>query len=81
MSMRPSRTRLIDDLLRRLRLRKPRPEPIGEAEAYERSYGERRDVRRVKLPPRRPRYELPVSGEELRKRFEERLGSREQPKE
>jgi hypothetical protein len=70
-------TRVVDDLLRMLRLRKPRPEPIGEAEAYERAYGERRDVRRLKLPPRQPRYSLPVSGEELRRRFEQRLSERD----
>ena len=71
---------VLDDLLRALRLRRPRQEPIGEAEAYERSYGERRDVRRVKLEPRRPRYDLRVSGEELRRRFQERMEARE-PKE
>ena len=68
---------LLGDLLRALRLRKPRQEPIGEAEAYERSYGERRDVRRVKLEPRRPRYDLRVSGEDLRRRFQERMEARE----
>ena len=68
---------MFDDLLRALRLRKPRPAPIGEAEAYERSYGEKRDVRRVYLPPRRPRYETSVSGEELRRRFEQRLSERD----
>ncbi len=67
---------LLGDLLRALRLRRPRPEPIGEAEAYERSYGEKRDVRRVHLPPRRPRYETSVRGEELRRRFEQRLSQR-----
>jgi hypothetical protein len=30
----------------------------------------------VKLEPRRPRYELPVSGEDLRRRLEERLDER-----
>ena len=68
---------VLDELLRALRLRKPRQEPIGEAEAYERAYGERRDVRRVKLEPRRPRYDLRVSGEDLRRRFQERLDARE----
>ena len=70
-------SRVLGDLLRALRLRKPRQEPIGEAEAYERSYGERRDVRRVKLEPRRPRYDLRVSGEELRRRFQERMEARD----
>ncbi len=56
--------------------------PIGEAEAYERSYGVRSaDVRAVKLPPRRPRFDLSVSGEQLRRRFEERLAAREEVEE
>ena len=68
---------MLDSLLRALRLRKTREQPIGEAEAYERAYGERRDVRRVKLEPRRPRYDLRVSGEDLRRRFQERMEARE----
>lgn len=56
--------------------------PIGEAEAYARSYGEKSaDVKPVKLPPRRKRFELAVSGEELRRRFEERLRAREEVEE
>lgn len=52
--------------------------PLGEAEAYGRSYGERStDVKTVKLEPRRPRYSLRVSGEDLRRRFEERLKARD----
>jgi hypothetical protein len=55
---------------------------IGEAEAYARSYGEKSaDVKPVKLPPRRKRFELAVSGEELRRRFEERLRAREEVEE
>ena len=63
--------------------RRKRPEPpIGEAEAYARSYGEKSaDVKPVKLPPRRKRFELAVSGEELRRRFEERLAAREDAEE
>jgi hypothetical protein len=53
---------------------------LDEAECYGRSYGERSpDVRTVKLEPRRPRYHLRVSGEDLRKRFQERLDAREEP--
>jgi hypothetical protein len=50
---------------------------LGEAEAYHRSYGERgEDVRIVEVEPRRPRLELKVTGEQLRRRFEEMLESR-----
>ena len=52
---------------------------IGEGEAYGRTYGDRTgDVRSVKLPPRRPRYDLKVSGEKLREAFAEKLDAREQ---
>ena len=65
--------------MRLLPFRRKRPEPpIGEAEAYARSYGReerRREAREA--PPRRKRFELAVSGEELRRRFEERLAARE----
>jgi len=38
------------------RRRKQQANPIGEAEAYARSYGDSSpDVRVIKLPPRRPR--------------------------
>ncbi len=61
-----------------LRRRKQRLRPLTEAEAYGRSYGDRStDVRTVKLEPRRPRYQLRISGEDLRRRFQERLDSRE----
>ena len=57
---------------------KQRDRPIGEAEAYHHAYGERTaEVKPVKLPPRRKRFPLPISGEELRRRFEERLSHRE----
>jgi len=61
--------------------RKERPEPIGEAEAYERSYGEHSpDVKLVKLPPRRPRdRKVLESGETLRRAFLERLERRGGP--
>jgi len=54
--------------------------PLSEAECYARCYGERHEdtVRLVSLEPRRPRYELTVDGEGLRRRFEERLDAREQ---
>jgi hypothetical protein len=53
---------------------------LDEAECYGRAYGERSpDVRTVKLEPRRPRYSLRVSGEDLRQRFQERLDAREEP--
>ena len=54
--------------------------PLTEAECYARCYGSRHDdsVRIVTLEPRRPRYELTVDGEALRRRFEERLDAREQ---
>jgi hypothetical protein len=52
--------------------------PLSEAEAYARCYGGGDEtVRAVKLEPRRPRYETPVSGERLRQAFEEKLDQRE----
>ena len=51
---------------------------LNEAECYARCYGEGDDnVRFVKLEPRRPRFDLGVSGEELRRAFEMRLDERE----
>jgi hypothetical protein len=59
--------------------RRQRLRTIGEAEAYHHAYGERTaDVKPVKLPPRRKRFKLAISGEELRRRFEERLSHREE---
>ena len=51
---------------------------IGEAEAYGRSYGEHSgDVRLLKAAePRRPRAQLRVTGEALRKAFLDRLNKR-----
>ena len=53
--------------------------PLDEAAAYARCHGSRdNDVRIVKLPPRRPRYEdVLTTGEELRALFELRLDARE----
>ena len=53
--------------------------PLDEAAAYARCHGHRdNDVRIVKLPPRRPRYEeVLATGEELRELFEQRLDARE----
>ena len=56
-------------MMRRQRLR-----PLTEAEAYARCHGMRdSEVRIVKLEPRRPRYDLEVSGEDLRRSFEAKL--------
>jgi hypothetical protein len=60
-------------MIRRQRLR-----PLTEAEAYARCHGTREsEVRIVKLEPRRPRYDLEVSGEDLRRSFEAKLADRE----
>jgi len=51
---------------------------LTEAECYARCYGEGDDnVRFVKLEPRRPRFDIEVSGEELRQAFETRLEKRD----
>ena len=51
---------------------------LDEAEAYARCHGDRdQDVKVVRLEPRRPRYRMRVSGEDLRRSFEERLEARE----
>ena len=61
-----------------VRVRRQRLRPLTEAEAYARCHGTREsDVRIVRLEPRRPRYQLQVSGEDLRRRFEEKLEDRE----
>ena len=49
---------------------------LSEAEAYARCYQGSDDVRVVKIP-RRPRYQLEVSGEDLRAAFADRLDRRE----
>jgi hypothetical protein len=60
--------------------RKRKLEEIGEAEAYRRAYGDpRTDVRRIQLPPRRPRdREVLAHGESLRRAFLDRLQQREE---
>jgi hypothetical protein len=58
--------------------RREQPEPIGEAEAYKRSYGDSsEDVKVIKLPPRRPRDKsVLASGELLRQAFLDRMERR-----
>jgi hypothetical protein len=58
--------------LRRLR-------ELNEAECYARCYYSTRDetVKIVHLEPRRPRFKTRVTGEQLRRHFEERLKARE----
>lgn len=64
-------------LLGRPRRSRERLRALGEAECYHRLHGERdNEVRVVKLEPRRPRFHLAVTGEDLRRRFEERLDRR-----
>ena len=59
-------------------MRRQRLRPLTEAEAYARCHGTRdSEVRIVKIEPRRPRYQLDVSGEDLRRSFEEKLERRE----
>ena len=65
-------------LLPRPRRRRERLRSLGEAECYHRLHGERdNDVRVLKLEPRRPRFRTRVTGEQLRRHFEERLMKRE----
>ncbi len=50
---------------------------FDEATAYARCHGTRdNDVRIVKLPPRRERYDVLAAGERLRRSFEARLDAR-----
>jgi hypothetical protein len=50
---------------------------LTEAECYIRCYGGwEPTVTLVKLEPRRPRYDLAVSGEDLRREFEARIDAR-----
>ena len=51
--------------------------PLSEAEAYARCYASASDEVRVVKIPRRPRYQLDVSGEDLRAAFADRLDKRE----
>jgi len=58
--------------------RKQRLRELNEQEAYARCHGTHdSEVRIVKLEPRRPRYDLEVSGEDLRRSFEAKLAKRE----
>ncbi len=59
--------------------KRDRLRPLDEAAAYARCHGDRtRDVRLVKLPPRRVRFETVLaSGENIRQDFEKRLDTRE----
>ena len=65
----------------RLFNRKPkqRLRPLGESEAYHHSYSEApRDVKIVKLEPRRPRYrQVLADGERMRQAFLQRLDRRD----
>ncbi|MFL6010567.1 MAG: hypothetical protein ACJ74B_13950 [Gaiellaceae bacterium] len=58
---------------------KQRLRPLGESEAYHHSYGDTpRDVKIVKLEPRRPRYkQVLADGERMRQAFLQRLDKRE----
>ncbi|HZQ66036.1 MAG TPA: hypothetical protein VFA66_12495 [Gaiellaceae bacterium] len=59
-------------------MRRQRLRPLTEAEAYARCHGTRdSEVRIVRIEPRRPRYQLEVSGEDLRRSFERKLADRE----
>jgi hypothetical protein len=52
--------------------------PLSEAECYARCYGGwEATVRVVRLEPRRPRYPTTVSGDALRRLFEERIDGRD----
>ena len=52
--------------------------PLTEAECYARCYGGGGDdVRVLRIEPRRSRVVVRLSGEDLRRRFEERLDRRE----
>jgi hypothetical protein len=52
--------------------------PLSEEECYARCYGGwEPTVKIVRLEPRRPRYELDVTGEELRRQLEVKLDSRD----
>ncbi len=52
--------------------------PLSEDECYARCYlGWEPSVRVVRLEPRRPRYPLPLTGEDLRAQLEARLDARD----
>jgi hypothetical protein len=58
---------------------KQRLRQLGEAEAYHHAYGDTpRDVKIVKLEPRRPRYkQVLADGERMRQAFLQKLDKRE----
>ena len=61
-----------------LRRNHDRLRPLDEAAAYARCHGDRDEsVRIVKLPPRRARYDLLATGEEIRRHFEQRIDARD----
>jgi hypothetical protein len=61
----------------RLLRRRAAVTPLDEAAAYARCHETPgRDVRIVKLPPRRERYDVLADGERLRRSFEARLDAR-----
>ena len=61
-----------------LRRNTDRLKPLDEAAAYARCHGDRDEsVRIVKLPPRRVRYDLLATGEEIRRHFEQRIDARD----
>ena len=59
--------------------KRDRLRPLDEATAYARCHGDRdENVKLVKLPPRRVRYEQVLSsGEAIRREFEDKLDTRE----
>ena len=72
---------MLPQSLRRLTRRQRRAarlSELNEAECYARCHGQRdTDVRIVKLEPRRPRFLARMSGEDVRRLFEQRLDARE----
>ena len=65
------------------RKEKQRLHELGESEVYHNAYGEPpRDVKIVKLPPRRPKYrQVLADGERMRQAFLQRLDKREKEEE
>ena len=61
-----------------LRRKTERLRPLDEAAAYARCHGLREEgVRIVRLPPRRARYDLLATGEEIRMGLEKRIDARD----
>jgi hypothetical protein len=51
---------------------------LNEAECYTRCYGDREEaVQLIEIQPRSTRYEMTLSGEDIRRLFEVRLDARE----